>query len=249
MTSTTQFFSVSEIVKPNSPLPNTMPSAEVFAQHMQTLRIAKDNQIICYDHVGMYSVARCAFMLKFFGAKNVRIMNGGLQKWLKEGRNIHSGPYTHGEGLPFDGDFSYEAIDQSRVIMDVTKIQEIAGKVCKGCNEWNILDARPAPRFNGEVLEPSGIRSGHITGSVNVPFSAYINAETGCLKREDELRYVFMSNGIDLNRNTVHLCGSGVTACIGDLAWNICGGKPPALYDGSWAEYVNHEEPNFGKVE
>ena len=83
MTSTTQFFSVSEIVKPNSPLPNTMPSAEVFAQHMQTLRIAKDNQIICYDHVGMYSVARCAFMLKFFGAANVRIMNGGLQKWLK----------------------------------------------------------------------------------------------------------------------------------------------------------------------
>jgi len=61
--------------------------------------------------VGMYSVARCAYMLRYFGVANVRIMNGGLQKWLKEGRTVYSGPYTPGEGLPSDGDFSYAPID------------------------------------------------------------------------------------------------------------------------------------------
>ena len=128
-------------------------------------------------------------------------------------------------------------------------IHEIARKIYQGSNEWNIIDARPVARFNGEAPEPRGIRSGHITGSINVPFSNYINTETGCLKKEDELRQVFTTKGIDLNRNTVHSCGSGVTACIAELAWNICGGKPAAIYDGSWSEYGKHEEPDFGKEE
>jgi len=74
----TQYFSISEIVQPGSGLPNTLPSAEIFTEHMKALRIRKDDTIVCYDHVGMFSVARCAWMLRYFGASNVRIMNGGL---------------------------------------------------------------------------------------------------------------------------------------------------------------------------
>ena len=243
LTSTTQYFSISEVVEPGSPLPNTMPNSEVFTQHMKNLRIAKDHQIVCYDHVGMFSVARCAFMLRFFGAANVRIMNGGLQKWLNEGRTVYSGPYTPGEGLLTDGDYNYRPLDPSRVIMDVAKIHEIVGKIYRGSKEWQITDARSAARFNGEAEESrtnqrKSVRAGHITGSINVPYSSYIEAETGCLKSDEELRKLFVSKGLDLKKNTVHSCGSGVTACIADLAWNICGGKPAAMYDGSWAEYV-----------
>mmetsp|Transcript_1133 Transcript_1133/g.1934 ORF Transcript_1133/g.1934 Transcript_1133/m.1934 type:complete len:101 (+) Transcript_1133:305-607(+) len=83
-----------------------MPSVEMFKEHMQRMRIGKDCEIVCYDHVGMFSVARCAWMLRYFGAGNVRIMNGGLQKWLKEGRAVYSGAYTPGEGLPTEGDYA-----------------------------------------------------------------------------------------------------------------------------------------------
>mmetsp|Transcript_2231 Transcript_2231/g.3056 ORF Transcript_2231/g.3056 Transcript_2231/m.3056 type:complete len:98 (+) Transcript_2231:311-604(+) len=97
-----------------------MPSVEMFKEHMQRMRIGKDCEIVCYDHVGMFSVARCAWMLRYFGAGNVRIMNGGLQKWLKEGRAVYSGAYTPGEGLPEDADYSsWAAHDPSLVITDI----------------------------------------------------------------------------------------------------------------------------------
>ena len=89
LTASTQYFSVAEVSQPGSDLPNTLPTAAVFSEHMRRLRIGKDCQIIVYDHSGMQAVARAAWMFQFFGASNVRIMNGGLQKWLAEGRSVY----------------------------------------------------------------------------------------------------------------------------------------------------------------
>lgn len=137
LTRETQYFDIKNIADHNSGLPNTLPSVEVFSEHMRRLRIGKDNQIICYDHVGMFSVARCAWMLRFFGAGNVRIMNGGLQKWIKEGRAVYSGPYTDGEGLKADDDYSnWEAHDTSLVISDIKEIHDISRKLHHGDKEW-----------------------------------------------------------------------------------------------------------------
>jgi len=69
-------------------------------------------------------------MLRYFGASNVRIMDGGLKKWLKEGRPVHSGAYI--PNLLNDGDYSYSAVDPSRVITDVTKVHKIAGLIHGG---------------------------------------------------------------------------------------------------------------------
>lgn len=63
---------------------------------MRRLRVRKDDEIVCYDLMGVQAVARAAWMLRYFGASNVRIMNGGLQKWVKEGRPVHEGPYVDG---------------------------------------------------------------------------------------------------------------------------------------------------------
>ena len=109
ITETTQYFSISEVVNQSSKLPNTMPSAEEFTEYMEEMRVPKDAEIIVYDHVGMFAVARVAFMFRHFGATNVRIMNGGLKKWLKEEkRPVYKGIYDYGEGLPEEGDYSYE---------------------------------------------------------------------------------------------------------------------------------------------
>ena len=82
------------------------------------------------------------------------------------------------------------------------------------------------------------MRAGNITGSKNVPYSSLVDKETGCLKSDEELKEVFASWDIALSgKNTVHSCGSGVTACVVELAWSISGGAKSAVYDGSWSEY------------
>ena len=78
MTRETQYFGIDLVTDPGSTLPHTMPSADCFAEHMRELRIGRTDQIVCYDHVGMFTVARAAWMFRYFGATDVRIMHGGL---------------------------------------------------------------------------------------------------------------------------------------------------------------------------
>ena len=69
----------------------------------------------------------------------------------------------------------------------------------------------------------------------------------GIMKQADELRKVFSEHGIDLNKDTIHSCNSGNTACIVELAWTLAGGVKSKLYDGSWQEYGRVDEPDFSK--
>ena len=137
---------------------------------MKRLRIRRTDQIICYDTVGMFSVARAAWMLRYFGADNVRIMNGGLQKWQKEGRATVASPYTDGAGLPEDGDYDYDVVDDTRAIMNIGQVHKAAYNIYHGKTTCQITDARGASRFNSTEPTKKGVRSGHITGSINVPF-------------------------------------------------------------------------------
>ena len=83
-----------------------MPSLEMFTDRMIKLRIQRSDQIVCYDAEGMVSVARVAWMLRYFGALNVKILNGGLKKWVAEGRSVTGGEYYGGRAEEI-GDYSY----------------------------------------------------------------------------------------------------------------------------------------------
>ena len=142
LTSSTQFFDIDKIALQGSNLPHTLPTAEIFTEHMKRLRVRKTDQIICYDHVGMFSVARAAWMMRYFGAENVRIMSGGLKKWTKEGRETFSGPYNDGEGLEEDGDYSYSVIDASKAFTEINEVHKLAYSVVNKISDWQITDAR-----------------------------------------------------------------------------------------------------------
>jgi thiosulfate/3-mercaptopyruvate sulfurtransferase len=92
ITKDTQFFDIDAITLPGSNLPHTFPPVEVFREAMNQMRLAPNHEIVCYDAQGMFSVARAFFMLQYFGAQNVRILNGGLKKW-----NLESRPLVDGE--------------------------------------------------------------------------------------------------------------------------------------------------------
>ena len=188
-------------------------------------------------------------MFRYFGAANVRIMNGGLQKWLKEGRPVFSGSCTNGEGLPAlsSNQSDWTAKDPSLAVTEIAKVHEIAGKLFHGDKNWQITDARPPAAFSKELPGPTGVTANKITGSVNMPFGQLIDSETGCIKSQEELIQIFKNQGVDLTKQTVHSCGSGVTACIVQLAFDLCQGEKSAIYDGSWSEYSKHDEPDFNK--
>jgi len=100
-----------------------------------------------------------------------------------------------------------------------------------------IVDARAAARFRGEVPEPrEGLRAGHIPGARNVPFGDLLNADK-TMKSIDETRAIFEAAGVDLGKPIVTSCGSGVTAAVLALALERMGHADWALYDGSWAEW------------
>lgn len=132
--------------------------------------------------------------------------------------------------------------------MDINDVHKVAFYITKKTTNWQILDARGAARFNGEVPEPrKGVRSGHISGSTNLPFNELVD-DNGCLKSDKELAKIFTEKGIDTTLPVVNSCGSGVTACVLDLGLSILGAEKSIIYDGSWTEYVSNLTLNTCRV-
>ena len=91
---------------------------------MKRLGIERDDVIVCYDDQGMFSVARAWWMFKYFGVDQVLILNGGLKKWINEGYPTKGGGH---ESFQMDkGCFDYKVVDESRCILDISKMHQVA---------------------------------------------------------------------------------------------------------------------------
>jgi thiosulfate/3-mercaptopyruvate sulfurtransferase len=220
------FFNVNTIADPNDPRPHMFPSAEQFARDVAALGISSGDTVIAYDSGSWVAAPRAWWMFLSFGHPNVKVLDGGLQKWLREGRPTHSGKVT-----PKPGKF------QARLDPGFIRSQaQLVGNLQTHAEQ--LVDARPKPRFEGSVAEAwPGRRSGHIPGSRSVPYAGLFDATTGAMKSLDELRKAFIGAGLDLAKPIVTTCGSGVSALVLTLALYRLGVRGTALYDGSWAEW------------
>jgi thiosulfate/3-mercaptopyruvate sulfurtransferase len=107
-----------------------------------------------------------------------------------------------------------------------------------------VIDARANERYQGKVAEPrAGLRSGHIPGSLSLPYNNLFDAATGTMKPLDDLRAAFSGAGVQLDAPIVTSCGSGVSAAVLTLALYRLGVENPALYDGSWTEWGAADGP------
>ena len=220
------YFDVDAISDHNNPLPHMFPSAEQFARDVSALGISNGDTVVAYDSGGWVAAPRAWWMFLSFGYPNVRVLDGGLKKWLREGRPTHSGNVTPKPGK-FQAKFD-PAFIRSR--------EQLAGDLTTHAEQ--VLDARPRPRFEGTVAEPrAGLRGGHIPGSRSVPYAGLFDAESGAMKPLDELRKIFAGAGVDLAKPIVTTCGSGVSALVLTLALYRLGVRGSALYDGSWSEW------------
>lgn len=224
------FFDIDAIADTSSPLPHMLPSETLFRAAVESLGIGRQMKIIVYDTQGLFSAPRVWWTLRAFGAVDVAILDGGFPKWLAEGRPTESGepPY-----LPAHFDARLDA-------NWVASIDDVAARLAR--DSVQLLDARPAERFRGEVPEPrAGVRPGHIPGARNLPVSEIV--KNGHLVEPAAIRQAVEASGIDTSKPVITSCGSGVTAAILWLALETIGARPRALYDGSWTEWGASDKP------
>ena len=220
-----QFFDIDEIADTRSPLPHMAPPPEKFVSRVRAMGVGDGHRVVVYDQAGISAAARVWWTFRLMGHADVAVLDGGLPKWLAEGRPT--------EDLePPRRDRHFTARRDASLVRDVT---QVAAAIKLG--QEQIVDARSAERFAGEAPEPrEGLRSGHMPGARNVPFTRLLNAD-GTMKAPDELEAEFRAAGVDPDRPVITTCGSGVTACVLALALERIGRRRWAVYDGSWTEW------------
>ena len=218
------FFDIDAIADHTTNLPHMLPHPSDFAEAMEKLGLGDGMRFVVYDASNLQGGARVWWTLRVFGAPDVKILAGGLPRWRAEGRPLEQG-LVRRMPRPFTVDFDSACVAGAETVKRASE----AGSA-------QVLDARAAARFRGMEAEPRpGLRSGHIPGSLNLPWREVV--QSGEIKPGDEVKTLMAQAGVDIERPVITTCGSGVTAAILLLALASAGKSDVALYDGSWAEW------------
>lgn len=231
-----RFFDIDAVSDQITPLPHMLPAPEDFSLAMQALGITRNDHVVIYDSMGIFSSPRVYWTFKMFHHSRVSVLDGGLPKWLEEGL-----PIARGEQKFTESEYPDIGMDSSHLMDYITLTNHVKDFQFPG--RVTVVDARPPLRFKGLAEEPRpGLRKGHIPTSRNIPFGSLIDPTTRQLLPPEALKKVFDFANVDLSKPTVFSCGSGVTACTLYLAADILGAKDIKVYDGSWAEWGSKKE-------
>ncbi|TPG19603.1 sulfurtransferase [Pedococcus bigeumensis] len=202
-----------------------LPQAHAVGAAAQRCGASNDSRIVVYDQGDWYAAARAWWVLRHFGASDVRVLDGGLRAWRAAG-----GPVT--TELPEPGLGTFEAHAGGLPVVD-------ADGAARAARDGVLLDARSPERFRGEV-EPIDPVAGRVPGAVSAPTTEYVQ-EDGRFLPADQLREIFSRKGLPVAGPVAAYCGSGVTAAHEVLALHEAGIEA-ALYAGSWSEWIT--DPN-----
>jgi thiosulfate/3-mercaptopyruvate sulfurtransferase len=183
--------------------------------------IGATTQVVAYDASNGAFAARAWWLLRWLGHASVAVLNGGFDAWRAAGYQIAAGTESRApQSFPRRTPLT-RTIDASEIVASDRALA--------------LIDARNEVRFRGEA-EPIDPVAGHIPGAVCVPFEGNLDAANR-FAAADVLRLRFDA-AVATGRDIVCYCGSGVTACHDVLAMRIAGLPEPALYAGSWSEWI-----------
>ncbi|MBI4819060.1 MAG: sulfurtransferase [Deltaproteobacteria bacterium] len=227
-----RFFDLDAASDQSSPLPHTLPSAEAFGAYVGRLGVSNDSTVVVYDGSGTnLSAARVWWMFRTFGHREVFVLDGGFGRWLAEHRQTEPGAVSPDPA-------SYVARLDERAVRTIEEVERALLS-----HSARVVDLRSAGRFSGTEPEPRpGLPSGHMAGSLNLPFNELVHGD-GTVLSEPELRERLSAAGIDLSSPVIATCGSGTSACNLLLALERLSFEDYALYDGSWTEWAQSGRP------
>jgi thiosulfate/3-mercaptopyruvate sulfurtransferase len=221
-----RYFDIDQVADPDTDLPHMVPTPGRFGKLMAAMGVGNGSRIVFYDQKGLASAARGWWLMGLFGHDQAAVLDGGLPKWVHEGRPVEAGVPADPAPAAFLPEFRATRL---RGVGDVMRNVASQAEL--------VLDARAAGRFTGATPEPrAGMRSGHIQGSENVPYTDLLNAD-GTFRPVAEVKARLAQAGVDGSLPIVTSCGSGVTACILTLGLRLAGLPEGAVYDGSWTEW------------
>ncbi len=195
--------------------------------------ISNDTTVVLYGDNNNWFAAWAFWQLKVYGHRDVRLMNGGHRKWLREGRELSIDPpkvqRTTYKARP--ADFSIRAL-----------LPEVQKAVLE--QRAALVDVRSPQEFTGEILAPPGLpetcqRGGHIPGAASVPWGKACN-EDGTFKGAEELTRLYEGQRVTPDKPVITYCRIGERS---SHTWFVLryllGYKNVKNYDGSWTEWGN----------
>ena len=203
-----------------------LPFARQFAATLSSWGIDNNSQVVVYDGGSGAIAARLWWMLKWVGHDRVAVLNGGFAAWQEAA-------YEVSDVVESVTASSFQAQPNPDLVISTADLED----AMHAGNAPILVDARDRARFAGEA-EPIDSVAGHVPGAINHPFSESVD-EKGAWKSVQEIRESWSGVlGADQDRPWVAMCGSGVTACHLALSARLAGYCIPALYVGSWSEWI-----------
>jgi len=216
------------------PVSRDIVSQKRFQQLARAAGINTDSTVILYGDKNNWFAAWGVWIFKTYGFNDVRLLNGGRDKWTKDGRAL-----TPIVPQLAPGNFKAKTADKKlrAFLADAVKVARKQDK------NTRLVDIRSADEFSGKIFAPAGfqelaIRAGHIPGAQNVPWGTAVNAD-GTIKSIDELRKIYAAVGIDGKKPIIVYCRIGERAAHTWFVLSQLLGYNVRLYDGSWTEYGN----------
>jgi thiosulfate/3-mercaptopyruvate sulfurtransferase len=195
------------------------------------LGISDDSTVVAYDDYNGSSATRLWWLLTYYGHPNVKVLNGGWQRWLDEDRAA-----TFRETAPAPGRFTPRPKEAMRIRLDELKARHAKLDV-------QIVNVLWPGMYAGTANPFGNARVGHIPGSVNLPIERFFaDEEVPTLKPAPELEAVFAEAGLSPDQETVVHCQAGVRTTMGVFAMSLLGWDRVRAYEASMAEWANRDD-------
>ena len=208
-------------------------SREGFEDLLSGAGIANGDTVVLYGDTNNWFAAWGAWVFEIYGHEDVRLLDGGRNKWEAEDR-----PLTGQVPRPRRTNYRVATVNgELRAFRD----EVIAAAT--GDADRHLVDIRSADEYSGRIIAPSGVpelsvRAGHVPGAVNVPWSRAVNAD-GTFKSASALRALYREAGIDGSQTVITYCRIGERSSHTWFALHRILGYDVKNYDGSWTEYGN----------
>jgi thiosulfate/3-mercaptopyruvate sulfurtransferase len=216
------------------PVERDLVEREAFERLMGGRGISNDTTLVIYGDKNNWFAAYAYWYLKIYGHEDVRILDGGRQKWIDEGRELTTDVPT-----PQQAQYQAKERDETiRAFRDTVRTQI-------GVGDNALVDVRSPQEYSGELIAPPGYeqegaqRGGHIPTAQSIPWAQAVR-DDGTFKSADELRQLYESKGVSADKEVTAYCRIGErSAHTWFVLRELLGYQTVKNYDGSWTEWGN----------